>query len=73
MGDVVKKTSALFIQPSFWRGTARVMDLFGTLTRYNTYPTAQEADRRAMKRDWEVVGQDLKNAIKEYESKLPRK
>jgi hypothetical protein len=59
--------------PSFWRGTARVMDLFGTLTRYNTFASAKDADTTAMKRDWEIVGQDIKDAVKEYESTLPRK
>lgn len=73
MGDIVKKTTNLFTQPSFWAGSARVMDLFGAGTRYNTYPTAQEADARALKRDWEVVGQDIKSAVKEYESTLPSK
>lgn len=73
MTDTIRRASNLFVQPSFWRGTARVMDLFGTLTRYNTAPTAHDADTRATKKDWEVVGQDLKDAISDYESKLPNK
>lgn len=73
MIDTIKRASNLFVQPSFWRGSARVMDLFGTLTKYNTTSTAQEADTRATQKDWEVVGQDLKDAISDYESKLATK
>ena len=54
--------------PSFWKGTARVLDLFGNLDVYNYSNNEEEADFNALKRDWEIVGQDLFSAIKQYES-----
>lgn len=73
MRDIIRRASNLFIQPSFATGSARVMDLFGSLSHYNTAPTAHEADTQATERDWQIVGQDIKDAISSYESKLPNK
>lgn len=73
MRDIVRRASNLFIQPSFATGSARVMDLFGSLSQYNTARTASEADTHATERDWQIVGQDMKDAISAYESELPNK
>lgn len=54
----------LYIQPTFWRGAARVGDLWGTLDQYNTSATAIEADYRAIYSDWMAVGRDMASAIR---------
>lgn len=59
------KTDFLFVQPSFLRGMASVLDLGGVLeeTGYNYSRSSRQADLRAMQSDWYVIGQDLRNAI----------
>lgn len=61
------KSTFLFARPSFIEGAARVLDMGGTLQIYNESKTADEADRKAMKKDWEAVGEDVVNAAREYE------
>ncbi|MFA4890030.1 MAG: hypothetical protein WC587_00125 [Candidatus Paceibacterota bacterium] len=62
-----KKTTFLFANPSFTEGVARVIDIGGTLQIYNESKTPKEADVLAIKSDWESVGEDVKNAMGEYE------
>ena len=61
------KSTFLFARPSFIGGVARVMDLGTTLQIYNESKTEEEADTKAIKKDWETVGEDISNAIKKYE------
>ena len=64
----------LFARPSFIEGMARVIDLGATLQVYNESRTEKEADIKAIKKDWEAVGEDVANAVKGYErrNKLTR-
>jgi hypothetical protein len=57
----------LFAKPSFVEGISRILDLGNTLQKYNTSENEIEADARALKSDWEVIGNDLKSSIKTYE------
>jgi hypothetical protein len=57
----------LFARPSFLEGVARVMDLGGTMQVYNNSKTEKEADLKALKKDWQAVGEDISNAVKSYE------
>lgn len=52
----------LFAQPSLLSGAARVLDLFGRFDGYNVSTTPEDADDKALRSDWGVVGQDLKQA-----------
>jgi len=61
------KATYLFAMPTFLRGMARVLDLGDTLTVYNTFKDENTADYEALKRDWEQVGIDIAEAMKEYE------
>lgn len=61
-------SSNLFINPGFWIGSARILDLYGKLDKYNYSNTPNEADYNALKKDWEIIGKDLRNAIDKYES-----
>ncbi|MBI2459265.1 MAG: hypothetical protein HYV53_01795 [Parcubacteria group bacterium] len=59
----------LFARPSFVEGMARVIDLGSTMQIYNSSKSEKEADVKALKKDWEAVGEDVAYAIKEYERK----
>lgn len=63
-----KCTDFLYARPSFLEGLARIMDLGNTLNEYNTSPTGKEADYIAISNDWAMVGQDMHNAIADFES-----
>jgi hypothetical protein len=56
-----------FVKPSFVEGISRILDLGITLQKYNTSENESDADSRALKSDWEVIGNDLKSSIKTYE------
>lgn len=62
------KSSCLFRVPSFFKGVARIFDLFGQLDDYKYSKSDIEADTNALKRDWQVIGADIFNSIKKYES-----
>lgn len=57
----------LFARPSFAEGMARVLDLGGAFDSYNESKTPAEADTRALANDWMMIGQDMQNAIEQYE------
>ena len=57
----------LYHRPSFWEGVARLFDFTGKLNKYNISESGDEADYRAIRSDWQHVGQDLSSAISEYE------
>ena len=59
MGD----SMFLFAVPRFVTGMSATLDMGGTLTKYNDSRTPVEADYRALREDWKVVGCDLKNAM----------
>lgn len=63
------KSTFLFARPSFIEGMARVMDLGATMQIYNDSETEKEADLKALKNDWEAVGEDVVIAAKQYEQK----
>lgn len=60
-------SSDLFASPSFMKGAARIADLFGYLDDYNYKPTGKKVDTEALKRDWNIVGLDIFEAIELYE------
>lgn len=53
--------------PSFIKGMARLVDLFGSLDSYSVSLEPNEQDVQALKLDWELVGQDIKNSIQEFQ------
>lgn len=60
----------LFAQPSFLEGVARVVDVGGSLNRYNRMPTAQEADSLAMWADWAAVGSEIASAAVQFKNQV---
>lgn len=53
----------LFARPSFIEGVARIVAFSGSLNTYNASRTPEEADMRALQKDWKAVGHDLKVAL----------
>ncbi len=62
-----KRTDFLYARPSFLEGLARIMDLGNTLNEYNISPNGKEADYIALSNDWAMIGQDMYDAIAEFE------
>lgn len=60
MGDF---SALLFAKPSVLEGVARVFDFVGALNEYNTTPTGDEADHRALEADWRAVGSDIESIV----------
>ena len=62
------KSDFLFAEPSFFSGAARLLDLWGQYDQYNQSLTPAEADARAIAADWIITGQDLQDAMEEFNS-----
>ncbi len=56
----------LYATPSFLEGVARSIDIGDTLTEYNGSESGAEADARALRSDWQAVGDDLRQAIAQF-------
>lgn len=60
------KTFILFSVPTFCQGMGRVLDIGATMDEYNSSEDEEAADRKALKSDWETIGEDLKASIANY-------
>ncbi|MDQ3019946.1 MAG: hypothetical protein M3R36_05160 [Bacteroidota bacterium] len=71
MSELAKsKTFILFSIPSFWQGFGRGIDLGCTMDEFNDSKNEEEADYKALKGDWEMIGLDLEKAIENYKLHL---
>lgn len=61
------RTDFLFAPPSFLSGMASILDLSGSLDWYNYSTTGDEADWKAIYSDYRMIGQDIEDAVREYE------
>lgn len=59
------RSDFLFARPSFMSGMARAIDIGSTLNIYNESESPEMADYRAIKSDWQVVGDDIRRAVNE--------
>ena len=55
----------------FWDGIARIFDFTGSLNPRKRLLPPNVADRRALRRDWEAVGDDLMTVIGRQKPKRP--
>lgn len=62
------KTDFLFANPSFASGAARLLDFGGTFDRYNQSASPKEADTNAAIVDWCIVGDDIQEAIDQFDA-----
>ena len=58
----------LFARPTFVSGMGAVIDLGGTMEMFNESSSPEEADFLALRNDWCVVGQDIRNAMSQFAS-----
>lgn len=56
-------------RPSFLAGMAKSVDVFNTLNKYQKSLEGAKVDKKALKNDWTVVGNDIVSAIAQYEQK----
>lgn len=64
----------LYAKPSFSEGVARLVDFGNTLNTYNKSKTGAEADAKALRSDWNVVGKEMRKAVTHFEAKhTPKK
>ena len=63
-------TDFLYARPSFLGGLASILDIGSTLTVYNSSPTPEIADAKAMYSDWKAVGDDLRASMRRFEESL---
>jgi len=56
-------TSYLFNMPGFLLGVASVIDIGGTLHKYNESISPNEADTMALSSDVIAIGKDMREAI----------
>lgn len=67
------KSDFLVAAPSFASGVGRLLDWYGSYDLYNVSRNGSEADAKAMYSDWRIVGQDINDAMWEFESSRPVK
>jgi hypothetical protein len=70
MGSRIK-SDFLFASPSLASGAARLLDWGGTFDQYNNSATPKEADLKAMLADWCIVGDDIEDAMAEFQESKP--
>ena len=63
-------TDFLFTRSSFKIGLGSVFNIAGNYFIFNSSQTEQEADCKAIKCDWEMVGKDMKDVMEEYRKAL---
>jgi len=67
------KSDFLVATPSLISGAGRLLDWYGLYDAYNLSRNTQEADAKATFSDWRIVGQDLDDAMVEFETTQPVK
>jgi len=53
----------LFARPSFFGGTAGILDFGNSLFEYNYSESGEQADYIAIQSDWVTVGDDMWSAV----------
>lgn len=61
--DYKKKTDLLFVKRSFWTGFSSILDISASDKKFNKSKTALQADCNALYSDWEMVGEDIYEAL----------
>lgn len=61
------KSDFLVAAPSFASGAGRLLDWYGLYDLYNISRSGHEPDTKAMFADWRMVGQDIHDAMVEFD------
>jgi len=70
MNTETVRTDYLFPKRDFFSGLSGILNIFGNNNHFNTSNTDQEADEKALRNDWEMVGNDFKNVMIEEISSI---
>ena len=72
MIKIMGETKADFLtsESGFINGIATIVDLSGSFYEYNRSENPGSVDQKAIANDWNIVGQDLKEAYVEFETKF---
>ncbi len=62
----MRNSGFLFSEPSFIEGFARLIDFGSTLNKYNDSESGKIADNRALKSDWQAIGNDIRIVVSKY-------
>lgn len=65
MIDTDNRTDFLFPKRSFWTGFSSVLSFFGDSNMFNTSKLGEEADYKALKSDWNMIGEDIRKSMVE--------
>lgn len=63
MNDTEKRTDFLFPKRNFWTGFSSILSIFGEEKKFNTSKSGKEADFKALKSDWEMIGDDIRKSM----------
>lgn len=69
MSETKNRTDFLFPKRDYLTGFESVFSIAGETAHFNTSNSAEEADYKAIKSDWEMIGQDFRNALKKLRAK----
>ncbi len=64
------RTDFLYPTPDFITGAGSVINIAGNYFTFNYSESDHEADCRAIRSDWEVIGHDITEAITDLQSDL---
>ncbi|SIS83138.1 hypothetical protein SAMN05421789_10824 [Kaistella chaponensis] len=64
------RTDFLLPKKGFIVGLGSIFNIYGDYFEYNTSDTPEEADRKALSSDWNIVGADLEEARRKLNSIL---
>ncbi|HRD06574.1 MAG: hypothetical protein U0V54_01670 [Saprospiraceae bacterium] len=59
------RTNVLFQRTSFLKGMGSVLNISGNYYQFDYSDSSLIADSKAIKSDWGVIGQDIKNAAEQ--------
>ncbi len=71
--NIGKHTGFLYARPSFLEGVGRIIDFGNILQKYNTSSTPELADKKAIQSDWLAVGNDMRQVLRNPDTKRKNK
>lgn len=64
------KTNILFPRASFIDGIGSIFNLAGNYFDFNYPKSSEDADRKAIESDWNMIGNDIKKVTKKSKKEL---
>ena len=69
MDEKIYKTDFLFSKGSFFTGMGNVFNIAGRYHNFNTSASDQEANKKALRSNWKIVGQTMRKCLDEQKQK----